>query len=374
MRIGLALETTFDSDAGVQQYFKSLGRYLIRKRHDVRFLVTHGSDKGEFKGRIISLGTVFNPPIFNPTSVPFGLYSPMKNISGVLRDFKFDVIHCGIPVSPWSLGKLIRDAECPVVGTFLSHSHDPRNRFWMYFASSILMNTRQYIDILTAPNKITAYDASHIVPGNYHIVPLAIDLSAFKGRIKPIKDLRDGRPTILFFGRLDARKGVRYLVEALPIILKRIPNARLIIAGDGPMRGELELLAGLNNVKDAVDFAGYIPETEKPRYFASADICAFPATHGESFGIVIVEALASGKIPIAFANEGYRSVLENLPETLVTVKKKKELARRLIFYLTHKREKKALEQKCLKEAKRFDWNTVGPQMIRLYQKAIHAKR
>ena len=369
MKIALAFETTFDSDAGVQQYFKGLGRYLIGKHHDVKFLVTQGTDKGEFKGRVISLGKVINPPFINTTSVPVGIYAPTANIRGALRDFDFDVIHCGLPVSPFSLGKLLKYAQCPVVGTFMSHSNDPGHRFWMYLTQTMLMNTSKYIDTLTAPNRITAYDAAHVTPGVYHIIPFAIDLSMFKRRAKPIKELKDNRPTILYFGRLEERKGIRILVNAFPNILKRIPDAHLIIAGDGPLRSELEMLVSLKNIRHAVDFVGYVPETEKAKYFASTDICVFPATHGESFGIVLVETLASGKIPIAFANEGYGSVLENLPETLVTIRDKKELVRRIVYYLTHPKEKKQLEKRCVTESKRFDWNTVGPQILKLYKEA-----
>ncbi len=370
MKIALALETTFDSDAGVQQYFKSLGRYLLRKGYDVHFIATHGTDTGEFQGRIISLGKVMNPKLLNTTSVPVGIYSPLSKIHEVIDKYNFDVIHCGIPVSPYSLGRLIQHARCPVIGTFMSHSHDPRQRFWMYLTSSVLMKTHKYLDILTAPNRVTGYDASHVIPGKYHIIPHAIDMTKFRSKNKPLERFKDHRPVILFLGRLDRRKGVHYLLDAFPSILKRVPNAHLIIAGNGPLKKQLEAQVLLEKISYAVDFAGYVQEEEKAGMYATADICVFPATHGECFGVVLVEALSSGKIPIAFANEGYRSVLENLPETLVPVGNKKELANRIVYYLTHPRQKKDLERKCRYEARRFDWISVGPQFIKLYKKAI----
>lgn len=369
MNIALVMETTFDSNAGVQQYFKGLGRYLLRKNHEVTFLVPQGTDTGEFKGRIVSLGAVFNPPLVNTTSVPVGFYSSTPRVRKTLRDSNFDIIHSGLPVFPGSMGKVIRLAKCPVVGTYLSHSHGLVHRFLTYILTTGLMKTVRYIDICIAPNRFTAHDASHTISGKFHIVPLGVDMSAFRHKAKPIADLNDGRPSILYFGRLDKRKGVQYVIDALPIILKHIPNIHLIIAGDGPMRKELEATVSAKKLRYAVNFTGYIPEEDKARYYATADICVFPATHGECFGIVIVEALASGKIPVAFANEGYRSVLENLPEAIVPVGNTKELARRLIYYLTHPKQKKSLERKCLIEARKFDWNTVGPQIIELYQKA-----
>lgn len=205
MKIGLAFDTTFDSDAGVQQYFKSLGRYLIRKGHDVKFIVTQGSDRGEFKGRIISMGTVFNPPIINTTSVPFGLYTSVEKIQEVLKENNFDLIHVGLPVSPFSFSKLVRMARCPVVGTFMSYSNDSKHRFLFYLSEKILTNSAEHLDILIAPNRLTARDAARSINGKYHIIPNAIDMNPFKKKLKPIESLRDGRPVI--FTSDDSTKG-----------------------------------------------------------------------------------------------------------------------------------------------------------------------
>ena len=128
MKIGLALETTFDSDAGVQQYFKGLGRYLLKEGYDVKFLATHASKEGDFGDIVYSTGKVFNP-VVNTTSVPLGIYSSTSELRRILEKEDFDAIHVGIPVSPFSYAKLIKYAECPVVGTFMIHTQSGIQRF-----------------------------------------------------------------------------------------------------------------------------------------------------------------------------------------------------------------------------------------------------
>lgn len=365
MKIALVLESTFDSDAGVQQYFRGLGRYLLKNGYDVRFLATDASNSDEFRDKVYSTGRIFNP-VLNTTSVPIGIYSSTARIRKILEKENFDIVHVGIPVSPFSMSKVVKYAACPVVGTFMIHTQSNIQRIFTRQISKYPINISNYIDWFTAPNEKTRTEAERIVPGDYQIIPHAIESAQYKSSAKPLPKFSDGKKNILFLGRLENRKGVHLLLQIFPNVLKKINNVRLIIAGDGPMRDELERTAAKLGITDHVSFEGYIDENVKPSYFASADLCVFPATHGECFGIVLVECLSSGKIPIAFANEGYGSVLENLQDVLVENKNLTELTSRIIHFLTNDSEKKLLEKACLKEAQRFSWDQIGPQFERIY--------
>ena len=367
--IGLAFDSTFDCDAGVQQYFKSLGRYLLKQGHSVKFLVPYSNGTGEFAGKILSLGNVFNP-FFNTTSIPIGRYTSRSRIISALQKEKFDIIHMGVPVSPFSLGKLLQTASCPVVATFMSHSQNKIHRAGMYFLSSILMKSNRYIDAFTAPNAITKIDANAIIPGNYTIISHAVDLTPFTTRVSPIKKYQDGRFNLLFFGRLEERKGVHLLVECMPEIVSNHRDVRLIIAGDGPLRVELEERTITLGISDHIVFEGYINEKDKASYFATADLCVFPALYGECFGIVLIEALASGKIPLAFANEGYNSVLENIPEVLVPAGNTEKLTARILELISDTAERKRLEKECREESRRYSWETVGKQITKIYESIL----
>lgn len=366
MKIALAMETTFDCDAGVQQYFKGLGRYLISRGHDVRFLATHASENSEFKGKVYSTGKAFNP-IFNTTSIPLGIYSPASRFDEILEKEKFDVLHVGTPVSPFSMAKLVRDAECPVVGTFMIHTQSGIQRFFSRAMSVFPIDVASHIDSFTAPNQKTVEDANHIIPGTYTVIPHATEAAQLKSKATPLPQFDDGKLNIFFLGRLENRKGVHILLDILPDILEQVKDIRVIIAGDGPMRKELEEIASKNKVASHVVFEGYIDEKLKPNYFASADLCVFPATHGECFGIVLIECLSYGKIPVAFANEGYGSVLENLPDVLVENRNREELTRRIIHFLTDKEDREKTEVLCEKEAIRYSWESVGPQFEKIYR-------
>jgi phosphatidylinositol alpha-mannosyltransferase len=365
MKIALVLESTFDSDAGVQQYFKGLGRYLAKNGHEVKFLATHASVNDEFGENVYSTGRVFNP-FLNTTSVPIGIYSSTSRIQKILDTEDFDIVHVGIPVSPFSMSKVIKYAHCPVVGTFMIHAQSKLQRIFIRQISAFPINVSSHIDYFTAPNEKTRKEALRIIPGDYKIIPHATGAVQDQSTAKPLPKFSDGSKNILFLGRLENRKGVHLLMQIFPNIVKKVKNSRLIIAGDGPMRRELERSAADLGIADRVCFEGYIDENLKANYFASADLCVFPATHGECFGIVLIESLSHGKIPVAFANEGYGSVLENLPEVLVENRNLDELTTRIIHFLTHDRERGLTERACLNEARKFSWDYVGPQFEKVY--------
>ncbi|MDD3661804.1 MAG: glycosyltransferase family 4 protein [Candidatus Dojkabacteria bacterium] len=369
MKIGLALESTFDCDAGVQQYFKGLGRYLLSKGHDVKFIVPYSSEKGEFKGRIYSVGIVFNPPI-NTTSIPLGLYSSGTQLRRILDREKFDVIHVGTPFSPFSLGTVVKHARCPVVSTYMILSKNVHQKNLHRFLSSILVKSGRYIDAHIAPNEMTATEAEFVVPGSYRIIPHGMDISTLSKKVRPIAKFSQKTHVLLYLGRLEHRKGVHLLVSAMPSVLKKVPDAHLVIAGDGPMREELEKMTQELGIKKHVSFEGYIDEKDKPSYYAAASVCVFPAIYGECFGMVLIESLASGKIPIAFANQGYASVLHRIPDALVPVGDTQALSERIVHFLLDEKHRRQVEKTCRDEANRYSWETVGNSILSVYRSLL----
>ncbi len=338
------MDTTMDSDAGVQQYFKGIGKFLLEEGHDVRFLVPHSprsKKSGEFKDKIISFGKSITPP-FSTTSVPLALNLGSRQITKVLEREKFDVIHVGAPFSPMLGGKIIKHAKCPVVATYLIYTQDKLHEIGVRLLSLIQKSAHRKIRTMIVPSDAAEREARKVTKGlvdekKFTTIPIGVDTSKFSPEVPPLDRFRGGR-NILFLGRLEKRKGVEYLLRAFELIKREISDSKLIIAGDGPERGTLEALAEDLKLRDVL-FEGYIDEKEKPRYYASADVCVFPALYGESFGVVLVEALASGKPVIAFANEGYSFVLKNMPESLVEVGDVKGLAEGVVRVLGGEEEK-----------------------------------
>jgi len=164
------------------------------------------------------------------------------------------------------------------------------------------------------------------------------------------------------------------LLKAFRILHASMPEARLIVAGDGPERKTLERYIQKTDLQRAVELRGKIPEQEKPSLLASADIACFPALHGESFGIVLIEAMAAGaKVVLGGDNPGYRSIMGDRPELLVEPSDSVKLASRLKHFLTEKPAIEAAHRWQAQSVKKYDVTRIGPVILDIYYQAI-AKR
>jgi phosphatidylinositol alpha-mannosyltransferase len=142
------------------------------------------------------------------------------------------------------------------------------------------------------------------------VIPNGVDVERFHPRNEPFADWVDpARVNLLFVGRLDPRKGAHHLIAAMPEVLKRTDGAaRLLIVGDSYLRGKLEASVP-RDAKPHVHFLGHVPIADLPRWYATGDVFVSPASGNESFGIVLVEAMASGRAVVASDIPGYRSVV-----------------------------------------------------------------
>src|SRR5262249_57907110 len=152
--------------------------------------------------------------------------------------------------------------------------------------------------------------ARHYFPQlNPRVVPNGVDTERFRPGHTPIHHLRDDCVNVLFIGRLEKRKGLRDLLQAYKYLHERVPRTRLIVPGDGPLRGMVESFVSSRRLQNVV-LAGYVPDEVLPRFHASAHIFCAPATGRESFGIVLLEAMAAGLPVVATEIPGYQSVVE----------------------------------------------------------------
>jgi len=365
MKIGLVLDTTLDSNAGVQQYFKGLARYLLSKKHKVKFLVPPSKDKGEFKGNIISFGREITVK-GNANTIKTVFKTSRRRIRNILGKEEFDVIHISSPFSPFLGAKILRNANCPVVSTYLVYGRNSFYRLAGFFLSMLMYRVYKKIDKYIAPSFAAKKEAEFTMPGKYEVIPIGVDTTDYSPKVKPIEKYNNKTFNILFIGRLEKRKGVDYLIKAYKVVKDDYPNTRLIIVGKGPMREDLDKLVSDLDLND-VEFTGYIDEKDKPRYYATADICVFPAIYGESFGVVLIEAMASGKPTIAFRNEGYSFVLRNLQMLLVENKSIEKLVSKMIQFIKSKSLKKNYGMMCLEESRKYSWDSIGERIIKIYK-------
>ncbi len=362
------MDTTLDSNDGVQQYFKGLARYLIKEGHRVRFLVPPSQNKGEFKGKVITFGKEITLK-GNANTVKTVFLTKTRRIKSILRKENFDIIHIASPFSPFLGGKIIRYADCPIVSTYLVYGRNHLYRIGGFLLSLMLFKIYKKIDKRIAPSFMSKKEAELTMPGKYELIPLGVDISSYSPDVKTLTKYNDNKINILFLGRLEKRKGVDHLLYSYLRVSNIFENTRLIIAGDGPEREKLQRLTKNLKLKNVI-FEGYVEEDIKPRYYATADFCVFPALYGESFGVVLIEAMSSGKPTIAYKNEGYSFVLRNLQMLLVDNGNKNKLASKMIQFTKSRKLRENYGKMCLEESKQYSWESIGERILKIYKDLI----
>ena len=228
-------------------------------------------------------------------------------IKEMLQREKFDVVHLHEPFSGFvPLNVLSQTAAMgtPNVATF--HSFQGT---WLYHVGVkrvVMRHFRMLQGRIAVSPPAYRYISGHF-PAGYRIIPNGIDVEEF-ANAEPFPHLRDGMINLLFVGRLEKRKGLKYLLGAYSKLKWDWPNLRLLVVGAGNPDEDSYRIMSERNLKD-VEFLGRVSDEEKARYFKSADIFCSPATGRESFGIVLLEAMAAGKPVVATNIDGYASVI-----------------------------------------------------------------
>ncbi|GAH20076.1 unnamed protein product, partial [marine sediment metagenome] len=207
--------------------------------------------------------------------------------------------------------------------------------------------------------------------GYYNIIPNGVDLDHFSPDVSPIDEFCDGKANILFVGRLEKRKGLNYLLEAFEQVKQEIPDSRLIIVGPGTrLRRKYEKQVMRSGLKDVV-FAGLVSYDELPRYYKTADVFCAPATGRESFGIVLLEAMAAGKPIVASNIEGYASVVTHGVDGLLVPPEDKEmLAQTLISLLTDQSLRQEMGAKGRVKALEYSWEHIAQNVLDYYVRVL----
>ncbi len=281
----------------------------------------------------------------------------------ILRTEKFDIIHVHEPYHPFSLW-FIKNFKRNV-GTFHVFREEPE-KLLLKLGKPFIKIMRENLSIAVAVSKT----ASKIVMSYFgvpeekiRIIPNGIDFQRFD-EAEPLRNLA-GKFNILFVGRLEPRKGVKHLIRAYRTVKKIIPDSRLIIVGSGMRAYYLSFIT--EDIEKNVIFMGEIPSENLQRVYKSADICVFPSNRGESFGIVLLEAMAAGKPVIAGNAEGYRELLQDGKYGIIVDPRDEDALARSIVELYFKDEKrKELAEKGRKYAMNFDWKNVIKDISRLY--------
>jgi phosphatidylinositol alpha-mannosyltransferase len=375
LKIGYILDGGLEKPDGVQQYILALGGWMKSQGHEVRYIVAGNIAPGITHAISLSRSIEVSS---NGNSLTIPRPVSRKKLKDYLNKEQFDVLHVQTPYSPLMGEQLIflSPKSTAVIGTF---HVVPYNKLlsignWLlgHYCHFSIKRFDKMFSVSPAAQKIAKRDFRI----DSSILPNVIDYAKFSSAT-PVKKYQDGKINILFFGRLVERKGCIYLLKAIVNLKDRgidIKTLRVIVAGSGPQAKELKDFATNNNLAGVVEFTGFVEEVDKPKYYASADIAVFPALGGESFGIVLIEAMCSGHAAVlGGANDGYGSVLAAQPELLFKVKDDNELTDKLVELLDDETKRHNFASWARSYAKEYDVNVVGARLEATYLDTVFAK-
>jgi len=374
MKVGLVSPYDFSSPGGVSDHVRNLSRQLQEFGHRTTIFAPSSRPQAESEDGLNfrRIGTPIAIPVNDSVARITLSFHLANQVAGIVEQERFDVLHFHEPLMPALPMTLLRMSPTANVGTF--HAFAKSNVGYFYGRPLL----QPYLDRLhrgiAVSEPASAFFNRYFPDYPLRIIPNGIDTSVYRPGLSPIRHLRDDRVNILFVGRLEKRKGLGDLLRAYRLMRERVKNARLVIVGDGPLRGNAESFIQRHRLPDVV-MAGYVPDSVLPRYYDSADIFCAPATGRESFGIVLLEAMACALPVVATEVPGYMSVLEPAQDSLtVRPKSWRELAAALVILARDPELRRRMGAAGLVKAQRYSWASVAEQVLEVYGEAIAAAR
>ncbi|MGO1592085.1 MAG: glycosyltransferase family 4 protein [Ancrocorticia sp.] len=365
MKIGIACPYSWDVPGGVQFHIRDLAEELIRRGHDVR-VITPAEDTAELPDYFTSTGAAI--PIRYNGSVARLSFGPRVNASvrRWIRDGEFDVIHVHEPFIPSVAMLALMSAECPVVSTF--HTAMDRS-IAMGIAAPALRPVLDKIQSRIAVSQEARRTAVQYLGGDAYVIPNGVYTKTFEAA--PVDERFTGTreaPTLGFLGRLDEpRKGLPVVARAYEKILSEHPGTRLIVAGRGDVKAARKMFGA---AADSVEFLGGVSEADKEALLSSVDIYLAPNTGGESFGIILVEAMSAGSFVVSSDIPAFRAVLSNGEfGGHFSNDDDGSLAETVIAALADPQRRAQVVAAAHEEAHRYDWETVASQVYAVYETA-----
>ncbi|HEX9890579.1 MAG TPA: glycosyltransferase family 4 protein [Actinomycetota bacterium] len=360
MRIALACPYAWDAPGGVQVHVRQLAGRMRDRGHDVLIVAPSGAPDPSiaWAGRPVRVR-------INRSVAPVSPWpSSARLVRRALAGFAPDVIHAHEPLVPGASMFAARAAEVPVVATF--HAYADRSPLFT-LAAPILAGVWRRLVVRIAVSEAAADFVSRRFPGGaVRIIPNGVEIEPFAAA-EPA-DLPEGR-RVLFVNRLDPRKGFRVMVRALAGLLESHPDARLVVAGDGPERGAVRGVSA--QVRERITMLGTVSHSDLPPYHAGCEVFCAPSVGRESFGIVLVEAMAAGLPVVATDIPGYREVVRDDVDGLLVPPSSPELtAAALARVLDDADLAKRLSSAGRARAERYAWDTVADRVEAVYREAV----
>ena len=379
MKIGMVTPYDLEIPSGVNASLISLSSWLIAQGQDVRI---YGPASGSWTSKTLKENIQSNVEILitnfgRPHQLRWGgtrasiNLSPLagRRLARIIAEEHFDILHIHEPILAWPFIQFLKKSSNYLIGTF--HSSEPAAKRSYRFTGLILKKWLRRFDELTAVSETAARTAESILPSNYKVIPNCIDTDYFSSRVKIPTLMKNGHQSILFVGRDEPRKGLNDLISAFELSRKKNNNLQLVIVGpDEKECRKLDADARIAGTQSIV-VVGKTDKQSLAGYYRAADIFCSPATSGESFGLVLVEAMAAGTPVIATNIPGYRNVIQHELNGLLTPPGDPIALEASISRLIENDSlRSSLSDAGLTKAKMFSKESVGQQFLNMYDQHV----
>jgi phosphatidylinositol alpha-mannosyltransferase len=363
MKVLIVSPYSWSVPGGVGAHVGHLARALRERGHEVRIVAP---SEGDVEPGVVSVGRSIPIPYNGSIArLAFGPRVALR-IRVALRRARPDIVHVHEPFAP-SVGLLaLLNTRLPVVGTF--HASIARSRAYRIAGPALRPLYRRLAARIAVSEEARRTVEQVFGKGDVTVIPNGVEWSRFSSLPPPSGSL------ILFVGRMEKRKGAAVLVEAFTRLAERRPDAELVLAGEGPERATVEK-AIPEVLRDRVMFTGRVDPAELAEVFGRAAVVAAPSLGGESFGIVLLEAMSAGRPVVASSIPGYAAVVrDGVDGVLVPPGDPVALAEALDGVLADAAKARAMGEAGRERARRYDWPVVAAEVEAVYMNAIATGR
>jgi phosphatidylinositol alpha-mannosyltransferase len=362
LKVGIVSPYGYPHPGGVNEHVRHTYEAMRRLGHDAWIITSKYGKERATEGHVIRLGTGYAIPANGSMGRVTLSWKFKQRARALLAEHSFDVLHFHEPLVPFLSPTVLDQSDTVNVATFHAFGgFSPSYWIGRRFAGQLV----DKLDGRIAVSGAARHFINRYFPGEYRIIPNGVDLDRFTDA-QPIEEWRDGTINILFVGRFEERKGLIHLLKAYHRLRKRHVDARLLVIGSGPKSREYRRFVGLRQVRD-VEFLGRLTDDDKARFFASADIFCSPATGQESFGVVLLEAMAAGVPIVASDIHGYKNVVQrDVQGILVEPRNHRALAAALYKLANDEELRHRMGEAGRTLAPDYSWDRVTERIVDFY--------
>ena len=368
MRVGIITEYYYPLLGGISEHVHNTAVRLRKKGHTVKIITSHLSSgtKGTNSPDVLRVGrgvSILSNGSIARITIGKNLTSELEH---VMDSERFDLLHLHSPLVPTLPMLALCKAKCPTVGTF--HTYFDGSLWYSLLKSEVQKRLIDKLDGQIAVSRSCIDALSPFFKINARVIPNGVDISEFNPCIPKLPQFDDGRKNLLFLGRLDPRNGLSLMMKAFEIVKSRFSETRLIIVGGGPLRHYYKRLVP-QRLQEDIYLAGPLLE-ERNRYYATSDIFCSPVEKA-SFGVTLLEAMASGKPIVCTENPGYRELLSREEGVMVPPHEPAAFAEAIMELLRNPRLVEEMGREGRQKALRFSWDKVTDVLYQFYEETLN---